>query len=537
MVDADLIRDDGTRIGINDRIKSNNYFGTVKFIGEVESTEGLWLGVEWDDPQRGRHNGIHNGKQYFTTKHATSGSFVRPKKVELGVTCFAALKDKYGRINEKNAGVDVEELYVTGSNNQITVVEMVGAEKINIKQSKLENLTDVMLTDTGVYGAGPQNDLEKFTPNIRELDISKNLISSWIEIVEICKQLEYLKLLDLSENYLQIPENPHTLQNSFLKIKVLCLNKMNYTWQQILQCSSMFPSLKQLHMHSNCLCRLSAPSTELQKVVLLNLECNDISQWDEILKLADLPNLKTLIISDNNIEKIYFPNVAKNGKTTMFRSLELLLVNNNRISEWSSINELNKLYSLTEVQLRGNPLMSTNSDETVRQLLIAKIGGLQTCQKTQVLAKERRGAEIDYLKRFGPDWVKAGGNEDSAKNNVSPEFLQQHPRYMELIQKLGAPEESEMKPESTKLKDHLVHIKITCPDHPDKGTVQKKLPQTMTVQKVKALAKRLFKIHAADVTVSYVSHRMEGPEIELDNELKQLYFYSIENDDILQVKW
>ena len=50
------------------------------------------------------------------------------------MTCFAAVKDKYGRIDEKNAGVHVENLFVQGANKKITVVQMVGAEKINIKQ-------------------------------------------------------------------------------------------------------------------------------------------------------------------------------------------------------------------------------------------------------------------------------------------------------------------------------------------------------------------------------------------------------------------
>lgn len=29
---------------------------------------GLWLGVEWDQPDRGKHNGSHSGVQYFTCK-------------------------------------------------------------------------------------------------------------------------------------------------------------------------------------------------------------------------------------------------------------------------------------------------------------------------------------------------------------------------------------------------------------------------------------------------------------------------------------
>lgn len=38
---------------------------TVRYIGHVHGTKGQWLGVEWDDPQRGKHDGSHNGVKYF----------------------------------------------------------------------------------------------------------------------------------------------------------------------------------------------------------------------------------------------------------------------------------------------------------------------------------------------------------------------------------------------------------------------------------------------------------------------------------------
>ena len=40
---------------------------TVRYIGKVEGTDPdkLWLGVEWDDPTRGKHNGAYLGHSYF----------------------------------------------------------------------------------------------------------------------------------------------------------------------------------------------------------------------------------------------------------------------------------------------------------------------------------------------------------------------------------------------------------------------------------------------------------------------------------------
>lgn len=39
---------------------------TVRYIGDVFGTSGSWLGVEWDDPSRGKHDGQHKGVRYFS---------------------------------------------------------------------------------------------------------------------------------------------------------------------------------------------------------------------------------------------------------------------------------------------------------------------------------------------------------------------------------------------------------------------------------------------------------------------------------------
>lgn len=42
----------------------------MRFVGEVAGTTGTWLGVEWDDSARGKHDGCHKGVRYFTCNMA-----------------------------------------------------------------------------------------------------------------------------------------------------------------------------------------------------------------------------------------------------------------------------------------------------------------------------------------------------------------------------------------------------------------------------------------------------------------------------------
>ena len=50
---------------VGQRLSYNGHLCTVRYIGPVKGTTGGWLGVEWDDPDRGKHAGLHEGVKYF----------------------------------------------------------------------------------------------------------------------------------------------------------------------------------------------------------------------------------------------------------------------------------------------------------------------------------------------------------------------------------------------------------------------------------------------------------------------------------------
>jgi len=54
---------DGHYIG--QRLSYDGILCTVRYIGTVAGTSGTWLGVEWDDPSRGKHDGRHKDVRYF----------------------------------------------------------------------------------------------------------------------------------------------------------------------------------------------------------------------------------------------------------------------------------------------------------------------------------------------------------------------------------------------------------------------------------------------------------------------------------------
>uniref|UniRef100_A0A8C0HSQ0 Tubulin-specific chaperone E n=1 Tax=Buteo japonicus TaxID=224669 RepID=A0A8C0HSQ0_9AVES len=465
---------------------------------------GIWLGVEWDDPQRGKHDGTYEGTQYFKCRHPRGGSFIRPNKANFGVDFLTAVKDRYG-LNDQGVQHGTENTLVLGKKT----VEFVGMDSVAEQQRQVH------------------------------INLSKNLISSWETVTAIASQVQNLETLNLSENKMKFPSTSTSESSVFSKLRILALNQTQITWTEVLLCAPGWPALEELYLTSNNITVLERPDNVLQTLKLLDLSDNQLLDGNQLHLIAHLPRLEQLILRNTGISSIHFPDAEFGCKTKMFPSLKRLTINDNKISQWSSINELDKLSSLQSLQCHNNPFMDTEKNpETLRQLIIAKISQLEVLNKSEILPAERKGAELDYRKIFGNDWLAAGGNWNPEKNKPSEEFLAAHPRYPSLCLKYGAPEEGELKGrQPLTLKNQLLSkrpemVKIV----PSPFKIFYKL-SSMTIQRVKGLLYRLLKIPGSELKLSYESSKLEGKEVELDNDLKPLQFYSIENGDCVLVRW
>ncbi|XP_055459926.1 tubulin-specific chaperone E isoform X2 [Psammomys obesus] len=403
------------------RVDVNGEYATVRFCGVVPPVAGLWLGVEWDNPERGKHDGSHGGTVYFKCSHPTGGSFVRPNKVNFGVDFLTALKKRYVLEDGPN-GDEKSSSLIVGSKH----VQTVGFDHITKKQSQLRTLQEISLWKCAVSCAGEQGRIAEACPNIRVVDLSKNLLSTWDEVIAIAEQLKDLEVLNLSENKLQFPSDSPTPTRTFSTLKTLVLNKTGITWAEVLCCAPSWPVLEELYLKSNNISISERPVNVLQKMRLLDLSSNPSIDESQLCLIAYLPRLEHLLLSDTGLSSIHFPDAGIGCKTSMFSSLQYLVVNDNQISEWSFINELDKLQSLQALSCTRNPL--TEGDQA-REIIIAKIGQLKTLNRCQIFPEERYGAELDYRKTFGNEWKKAGGHLDPDKNRPNAEFLSAHPRY------------------------------------------------------------------------------------------------------------
>eukprot|EP00072_Mus_musculus_P061708 XP_011242649.1 PREDICTED: tubulin-specific chaperone E isoform X2 [Mus musculus] len=287
---------------IGRRVEVNGEYATVRFCGAVPPVAGLWLGVEWDNPERGKHDGSHEGTMYFKCRHPTGGSFVRPSKVNFGDDFLTALKKRY--VLEDGPDDDENSCSLKVGSKQ---VQTIGFEHITKKQSQLRALQDISLWNCAVSHAGEQGRIAEACPNIRVVNLSKNLLSTWDEVVLIAEQLKDLEALDLSENKLQFPSDSPTLTRTFSTLKTLVLNKTGITWTEVLHCAPSWPVLEELYLKSNNISISERPVNVLQKMRLLDLSSNPSIDESQLSLIADLPRLEHLVLSDIGLSSIHFP--------------------------------------------------------------------------------------------------------------------------------------------------------------------------------------------------------------------------------------
>jgi len=220
------------------RLSYSNDLCTVRYIGEVKGTKGPWLGVEWDDPTRGKHSGERDGVRYFECEdfstsvflfkavyvyvyfrnvgksgHSKAGSFVRPSRVaDSPLSFLEGLHKKYASESEQFNFSNNQSIVRSNLDSQIEisskVVEEVGFEKIRKLLADLHELRIVLLDGLCIGGllaarsSSDEDDLKKEVsnieqtcPNIQELDLSLNLLEDWWDVALICSALNHLQSL------------------------------------------------------------------------------------------------------------------------------------------------------------------------------------------------------------------------------------------------------------------------------------------------------------------------------------------------------
>ncbi|TVY54097.1 Tubulin-specific chaperone E [Lachnellula suecica] len=488
---------------VGQRVSFQSALCTVRYIGLVEGTEKEWLGVEWDDPLRGKHDGELKGKRYFRclSNSRTAASFIRPtRKADPEQSFVEAVHQKYAtEITSQSAPVDSgKEIVISGK-----VAEEIGFDKIRQQQSKLHELTIVIVDGLRINCAETEsNTIREVCPKVVELDISRNLFQGWREVVRICEELDNLRKLRLNGNRFESGLKSSDFSRSpFQGIIELELDNTLLPWEDLAETAEHFKDLVNLEVSSNHLRKLTCP-LNMTTLKSLTLEYNEFSSLLDLKTLTKLESLENLHLKGNNISRIV-PN--QNGETLKFGSnLHYVDLSYNSITNWEFVDDLASVFpGMTALRLSHNPVYesrvnntgsATGADEGYT-ITLARLGSLRTLNFRNITDAERTDAEMYYLSQIGKAMAEVPEEEEHKVTG-------KHKRYAELCAKYDPPhvirkDSRDINPDS--LEARLITFTFymppnTKPGTEDEITLSRQIPKSFDVYRVKGLVGRMFDI-------------------------------------------
>ncbi|GKT63513.1 LOW QUALITY PROTEIN: tubulin-specific chaperone [Colletotrichum tofieldiae] len=495
---------------IGQRLSYDGALCTVRYIGPVAGTSGTWLGVEWDDAGRGKHDGQHKDVRYFScnslsvircfnhpvsdqrlSKNPTAASFVRPSRPADAAQSFVAAL--HGKYNAEAVAERESEIQIVFFGKK--PAEEVGFDKIRRQLARVEDLTIVILDGArvAVDVAPGDKGVKETSPLITELDISRNLFEEFGQVVKICQELESLRSLRLNGNRFRVIEGGDT--GAFSNVKDLELEETLLGWEALCDIAHKFPSLSSLSCSLNQLSALPTVSFGplADTLTTLTLEFNDFASFADLASLSSLTSLRNLHLKGNNISTIS----PLSAPAPIFpASLQYLDISYNAVTTWSFIDALPTSFpGLTALRLAHNPVYDrpdpdamgggtqTKSTDEAFMITIGRLGALKALNFTPISTADRANGEMFYLSRIAKQLA-------SVPEAAEPEVLAQHARYAELCDIYGAPDvirRDEINP--TYLEARLITVHFT---HTAMATKTVTIPKSSDIYAVKGVAGRLF---------------------------------------------
>ena len=357
--------------------------GTVRYIGSVATSknpETVWVGVEWDDTTRGKHDGSVSTADGALTRYFTcaagAGSFVKPSKISGGVDFLHAMVDRY---NKTADAVPEEEMYVETSRGNRVAIEQVKCPKVTRRQ-QIDQNENVTLKGSDVAFAGTAGAIAEACANIVDLNLQSSMCHCWLEVGRIAHQLPRLERLELSHNRLMrvgaalpvpAPFPPPAEGGGggggglgcFGALRILVLNNTGtrWSWVQRLEDVGALPSLEELHLCSNgisCFDPDDEAAAEAAAAATADAAAgggggSTAAAADDVDAGARLTALATAQAAAE----------AKVGQVPCkyvrgFAKLQKLWLSDNAFASWSALQPIARLPALRHLHLSSNALPS-----------------------------------------------------------------------------------------------------------------------------------------------------------------------------------
>lgn len=523
------------------------------------------VGIEYDEPGLGKHDGTYQGTRLFTCKNG-HGSFVKVEKVEFGTPIQKAFSEKYltnisggaASKSSRTETLDVMDYVDSKGRNKEVEWALIGRYSVEQRQHRLESFVEAALTESNLETRYPDDVWEGdwSLPNLKSFWLDKTLLGDWADVVSICELCPQLEWLSLAKTRLQ-PLTPGgviapareksssnldcrlTREPFVCRVRTLVLNYTMVTWQTLLAINTAnpFPCLEHLHLAYNQLVE-GVPELEpgmdgkhqcaFPQLKSIVLDGNGISDWHILRRsITTFPKLQALHLNMNflgdNLED--FINVM--GDKNPFR-LTTLFLNDNHLNSWRAIGAISK-FALLELKAQRNSLIEGEtplaSPQLLRQVFIALMPSLLRLNASEITAKERIASERYFLSlmRQASNPIIDGLRETC---DIEAHVVRLRTIHGEMI---GGDVSEEGQATRSALFNSLVEVTLRPIGMAimNQPSVTKRVPDTMTVMELKQLCHMLFK----NVPLNRVQLQLIDSSlpfgIHFSDENRELAFYGV----------
>jgi len=183
------------------------------------------------------------------------------------------------------------------------------------------------------------------------------------------------------------------------------------------------------------------------------------------------------------------------------------------------LNPLNQFNNLVELRLNDIPLLDKVPKLSCRYLVIGRLKNLEKLNGSIIKPAERKDADKYYLQQCYAELLEL---TDEKEKEI---FLNNNPRYNELLEEYGIPSLSGSNDDPDTLAGGLITLTL---QNDDGNEVKKDLPYTMTVKNLSVIVNHIFRIRTVDQILYFRKSGEElGERVYLDDLERSLHYYGI----------
>ena len=554
----------GKRVELNEKTAKIKYVGPLKHKKDCNEKE-IWLGLEWEDKARGKHNGTVEGFEYFkTTNGDNSGSLIKMTKVNVGQTFKGALGYKYNFYEEEgndyhkdiDKALEKDNFIVT--DKKIINIELVGKEKAAKKFSEFEYMPCIDLNFSYINSLG--NDLANILPRLKELSLSRTLLTKWSEMLDLLIQFKNLNLLNFSENILIFDDKFDSEIKKFEEgtnkqhLNTLVLNKCDLDTYHLIKLSPIFTCLDYLYLKDNKINPETYEKSEYKKFIeenisniekntpnlkYLSLEHNKINEFFFGYKIFKSPKLKYINLNQNIISDL-IPEGKKEENDKLMesfeRSMEHILLDYNMFKkeDYSKIMIDLETLELKDIDILNNGFIDKIGIQKVKIEMIGRNPQLKILNNTTITKIMRRDAEKQYLVDCVKEYINSLGNNNFDQFVFEKYMQKNHKQYFNLRKKFFDPlddyENLKKKNNKNTMKSNMAEIILEY----EGKTIKRKFPKSTIFTNLKNLCVRLFKLDG-DTLISFYLKNQDKEEL-IEDETITLESLNFSPEQIILIK-